>query len=71
MHVYCDLFDVLDFTERNEDLSIVEAPTLLFVKASGIHEISYIFCLCMFSLIYLSMHVLDSIAMLKQLPPLY
>ena len=53
MHVYCDLFDVLDFAERNEDLSTVEAPTPPFLsKVSGIHEISYIFCLCMFSLIY-------------------
>ena len=35
MHVYCDLFDVLEIVERNEDFA-TEAPTLLFVKASGI-----------------------------------
>ena len=44
MHVYCDLFDVLDFTERNEDLSTVEDPTSPFVKGKWhIHKLPTIF----------------------------
>ena len=40
--------------ERNEELLQLKLLPLLLSKASGIHEISYIFCLCMFSLLYLS-----------------
>ena len=57
MHVYCDLFDVLDFAERNENLSTVEAPTSPFCQRQVAHENSYIFdyafsvfiSICMFS----------------------
>ena len=57
MHVHCDLFDVLDFAERNEDLSKVEGPTSPCCQ----RQVAYMksptyFCLCMFSLLYLSMH---------------
>ena len=31
MHVYCDLFDVLEIAERNEDFE-TEAPTLLLSR---------------------------------------
>ena len=31
MHVYCDLFDVLEIAERNEDFA-TEAPTLLLSR---------------------------------------
>ena len=43
MHVYCDLFDVLDFTERNEDLSTVEAPTSTFCQRQVAHKLPIIF----------------------------
>ena len=40
MHVYCDLFDVLDFAERDEDLSTVEAPTSPFCQGKWhIHKL--------------------------------
>ena len=55
MHVYGDLFDVLDLAERNEDLSTVEAPTSPFVKASGIFINFLLFCLCMINVFSLSM----------------
>ena len=43
MHVYCDLFDVLDFAERNEYLSAVEAPTSPFCQRQVAHKLSTIF----------------------------
>ena len=39
MHVYCKLFELLDFAERNEEHSIVEAPTSPFVKRQVAHKI--------------------------------
>ena len=40
--------------ETKNFLQLKLLPLPFLSKASGIHEISYIFCLCMFSLIYLS-----------------
>ena len=37
MHVYCDLFDVLEIAERNKDFT-TEAPTLLLSRQVG-HKI--------------------------------
>ena len=42
MHVYGDLFDLLDFTERNEDLSTVEAPTSPCCQRQVAHKIPII-----------------------------
>ena len=53
MHVYCDLFDVLEIAERNEDFA-TEAPTLLLTRQVAYMKSPTYFCLCMFSLIYLS-----------------
>ena len=39
MHVYCDLFDELDFAERNEALSTVEAPTSPLCQRQVAYEI--------------------------------
>ena len=41
MHVYCDLFDVLEIVERNEDFA-TEAPTLLLSRQVA-HKIPSIF----------------------------
>ena len=57
MHVYCDLFDVLDFAERNEDLSTVEAPTSPFCQRQVAHKIPIILRLCMLVVLFLYMHV--------------
>ena len=38
MHVYCELFELLDFAERNEELSTVEAPTSPFCQRQVAHE---------------------------------
>ena len=43
MHVYCELFELLDFAKRNEDLSTVEAPTSPFVKGKWHMKIPTIF----------------------------
>ena len=44
MHVYCDLFDVLDFAERNEDFLQLKLLPLLFVKGKWhIHKLPTIF----------------------------
>ena len=57
MHVYYDLFDVLDFAERNEDHSLVEAPTSTFCQRQVAHKIpsiltmhdsGYFISICMF-----------------------
>ena len=60
MHVYCELFDVLDFTERNEDLSTIEAHTSPFCQ----RQVAY-----MKSPTYFVYACVESIAMLKQLYP--
>ena len=39
MHVYCKLFELLDFAERNEELSKVEAPTSPCCQRQVAHEI--------------------------------
>ena len=43
MHVYCELFELLEFAERNEDLSTVEAPTSPCCQRQVAHENSYYF----------------------------
>ena len=53
LHVYCDLFDVLEITEINEDFT-TKAPTLLLSMQVAYMKPPTYFCLCMFSLIYLS-----------------
>ena len=65
MHVYCDLFDMLDFAERNEDFCSWSSYLSLLSKASGIHEISYYFVYAW--LVYFPYACVDviSIAMLK------
>ena len=69
MHVYCKLFDV-GLAERNEDLSRVEAPTSPYCQRQVAYMISptYFVYACLVLYIYL-MHVLKSIAMLKQIYP--
>ena len=52
MHVYCDLFDVLDFAERNEDFLQVKLLPLLFVKGKW-HINFLIFWLCMLVVLFL------------------
>ena len=47
MHVYYELFDMLDFAERNEDLLQLKLLPLLFVK--GKWHMNY--------LLFLTMHV--------------
>ena len=49
MHVHCKLFELLDLAERNEELSIVEAPTSPFVKGKWHMKIPTIFGLCISS----------------------
>ena len=49
MHVYCDLFDVLDIAERNDDFVQLKLLPLLFVK--GKWHMNY--------LLFLTMHVSD------------
>ena len=53
MHVYHELFDMLDFAERNEDLSTVEAPTSPFCQRQVAHKIPIIFGLCMLVVLFL------------------
>ena len=56
MHVYSDLFDGLDISERNEDLFAVEAPTSPFVKGKWhIHKLPTIFVYACFLYFSLSM----------------
>ena len=69
MHVYCDLFDVLEIAERNKNFA-AEAPTLLLSRqVAYMKSPTYFVYACLVQYIYL-MHVLDSIAMLKPLSPL-
>ena len=53
MHVYFDLFDVLDIAERNEDLFAAEAPTSPFCQRQVAHKIPIIFGLCMLVVLFL------------------
>ena len=58
-------------TERNEDLSTVEAPTSPYCQrqVAFMKSPTYFVYACLVYYIYL-MHVLKSIAMLKQIYPL-
>ena len=74
MNIYCDLFDVLDFAERNEDFLQLKLLPLLFVKGKWhIHKLPTIFVYAW--LIYFPYACVDviSIAMLKpfRVAPLY
>ena len=71
MHVYCDLFDVLDITERNKDFLQLKLLPHPFCQRQVAYMKSptYFVYACLVYYTYL-MHVLNSIAMLKQLYPL-